>query len=132
MSALRAGLPVGLAVGLAAGLPAALIAALCLSAAQAVAQPDRSKAARAELECLSAARDDFQNSKLALLKQPPPRTIPSIVSERRLEEEYCLRTARCVTKDAAGQTAEMQASIEFSNCLEELTLEKYDAKKRGE
>jgi len=128
MSALRAGLPVGLA----AGLPAVLIAALCLSAAQAVAQPDRSKAARAELECLSAARDDFQNSKLALLKQPPPRTIQSIVSERRLEDEYCLRTARCVTKDAAGQTAEMQASIEFSNCLEELTLEKYDAKKRSE
>lgn len=107
-----------------------MIIALCLSAAQAVAQPDRSKAARAEYECLNTAREDFQNSRLALLRQPPPRTIPAIVSERRLEEEYCLRTARCVTKDAAGQTAEMQASIEFSNCLEELALDKYDARKR--
>ena len=113
-----------------AGLPAGMIIALCLSAAQAVAQPDRSKAARAEYECLNTAREDFQNSRLALLRQPTPRTIPAIVSERRLEEEYCLRTARCVTKDAAGQTAEMQASIEFSNCLEELALDKYDARKR--
>jgi hypothetical protein len=109
-----------------------LIVAACLWAAPAAAQADRSKAARTEYECLSAAREDFQNSRLALLKQPPPRTIQGIVSERRLEEEYCLRTARCVTREAAGPTAEMQASMEFSNCLEELSLDKYDAKKRGE
>jgi hypothetical protein len=126
MAALRA----RLAAGLPAALPVALIVTLCLSASPAMAQSDRSKAARTELECLSSARDDFQNSRLALLEQPPPRTIQAIVSERRLEEEYCLRTARCVTKDTAGQTAEMQASIEFSNCLEELALDKYDAKKR--
>jgi hypothetical protein len=130
MAALRARLAAGLPAALPVALPVALIAALCLSADPVVAQPDRSKAARTELECLSSARDDFQNSRLALLEQPPPRTIQAIVSERRLEEEYCLRTARCVTKDTAGKTAEMQASIEFSNCLEELALDKYDAKKR--
>lgn len=109
-----------------------IVVAACICSAVAAAQPpDRSKPARAEFACLNAARDDYQNSKLALLKMPAPRTIQAVVSERRLEEEYCLRVARCVTKGDTSATGDIQASVEFAACIEEVSLDKYDAKKRG-
>ena len=120
MSKIRTGLIVGLGL------------ALAYWAAAMAQQPDRSKPARAEFACLTSAREDFQNGKLALLKDSVKKTIETLVSERRLEEQYCLRIARCVVRTEAGPGAELQAPIEFSNCLEEVSLEKYDAKKRGE
>jgi hypothetical protein len=120
MSKIRTGLIIGLGLALAYG------------AAAMAQQPDRSKPARAEFACLTSAREDFQNAKLALLKDSVKRTIETLVSERRVEEQYCLRIARCVARTETGPAADLQAPIEFSNCLEEVSLEKYDAKKRGE
>ena len=115
------------------GMRVGILIAACLCSVPAAAQqPDKSKSAKAEFQCLNTARDDFQAAKLALLKPPPPRTMQSIVAERRAEEEYCLRVARCVAKTEPGPGAELQAPLEFSNCLEEVSLEKYDAKKRGD
>jgi hypothetical protein len=111
---------------------AGVILTACLGATQAAAQADKTKPARAEYQCLNTAREDFQNSKLDLLKLPAPKTIEATVSERRLEEQYCLRVARCVTKGDASRTGDLQASMEFSNCLEEVSLEKYNAKRQGD
>lgn len=121
MSKIRTGLTV-------AGLGLAL-AHWAIAVAQ---QPDRSKPARAEFACLTSAREDFQNGKLALLKDPLKKSIETLVSERRLEEQYCLRVARCVARTETGPAADLQAPIDFSSCLEEVALEKYDAKKRGD
>ncbi|HEY6979978.1 hypothetical protein [Reyranella sp.] len=115
------------------GVRVAIVIVACICGVPAAAQQsDRSKPARAEFACLNAARDDYQSSKLALLKMPAPRTIQAIVSERRVEEEYCLRVARCVTRGDTSATGDIQASVEFAACLEEVTLDKYDAKKRGD
>ena len=119
MSKIRTGLIIGLGL------------AIAYWAAAMAQQPDRSKPARAEFACLTSAREDFQNAKLALLKGPPQMNMEALVSERRLEETYCLRIARCVARTETGPGADLQAPIDFSNCLEEVSLEKYDAKKRG-
>lgn len=114
------------------GMRVGVLIAACICGVPAAAQSDKSKPAKAEFQCLTAARDDFQAARLALLNAPPPRTLQSIVAERRAEEEYCLRVARCVAKTEPGPGVELQAPLDFSNCLEEVSLEKYDAKKRGE
>ena len=97
-------------------------AAACSSAA----------AQQSELDCAVSAFTDYTKTKLALLLQAPLPSVETQISERRLEEQYCLQYAKCLL---AGQIKEMKEpndhtigwmfSTSFSSCLRDEALEKH-------
>jgi hypothetical protein len=86
-------------------------------------------------ECAYNAVVQYTNSKLGLLPQTsspeqlPEQVLPvdRMLTERRLEEQFCLQFARCVFPDPTVASYARQLGATFSRCLEKEALEKYDA-----
>jgi hypothetical protein len=82
----------------------------------------------AQTACATAAFDDYNKANTALLLQANPLMTPeATVAQRRLEEQYCLRLARCVVGGPANSSLRVPFSSAFSSCLRDEALEKYDA-----
>jgi hypothetical protein len=78
--------------------------------------------------CIAAAFKDYNKANLALLTgRIPLMSVESTISQRRLQEQYCLRLARCVIGDLDNPSLNLPYLAEFSSCLREESLEKYDA-----
>ena len=106
---------------------------LCLLAAQAAAQTAQKPPLTTEQNvCVNAVQADYNKRNLALSERGNP--LPSITSVettlaiRRLEEDFCLRSTRCIL----DEKNKVDFAVAFSRCLEDEALEKYDALPREE
>jgi hypothetical protein len=101
------------------GLTAIVLVAVFGSAA--AAQTD------ARTSCATAAVTDYNKANLALMDQKDGLLMSpeSLIAQRRLEEQYCLRLTRCLLGDAPSNV--LAYRTEFSSCLQDESLEKYDA-----
>jgi hypothetical protein len=98
----------------------AVVAALASeSAAQApTTSQDQAKA------CAVAAKTDYIKQNFALLNQETTLlSVEAMIAQRRLEEQYCLRFVRCFYADPK----DLAFQAEFNSCLEDESLEKYEA-----
>src|ERR1700721_2811227 len=75
-------------------------------------------AADHEQECMVAAFTDYNRANMALLTKPDPlMTVETAVSQRRLQEQYCLRIAKCHLAGLPPQNTTIALDIAFSGCL---------------
>ena len=89
-------------------------------------------------ECSMQAVKDYLGVKINLITPPPQQPFISIeakISERRLEEDFCLRLAKCKLQDIdlhkINETLlPMLYASGFASCLRDEALEKYDAAAR--
>jgi hypothetical protein len=89
--------------------------------------------ALAQNACATAAFEDYNRANVALLTQAAPiLSIDQTIQQRRLEEQYCLRFARCIVGDPTTSSLGLMFTMKFSSCLETESLEKYDAKSRSD
>jgi hypothetical protein len=99
--------------------------------------PKKPPAARAQTpqnECATAATLDYGKIVVERFEQlrqnPNPAAILSvdkIIEERRLQEQYCQRFARCLFDPGGNEAAAMSYASAFGSCLQDETLEQYDA-----
>ena len=76
--------------------------------------------------CAVAAFQDFDRQNLALLQQRTPLlSVEGLIAQRRLEEQFCVRFVECEL--GAVPTGDVRFQAEFSSCLQDGSLEKYDA-----
>jgi hypothetical protein len=74
----------------------------------------------AQTGCLTAAFNDYNKANLAIKQRTPPLPIEAIVAQRRLQEQYCLRVARCrVGEPATDRSLASSYAAAFSSCLAE-------------
>ena len=73
--------------------------------------------------CLAAALDEYNAALLRLLQDNEPLSVTKQIAQRRLQEAYCLRIARCRMIEPSTQPLEYTAT--FSACLRDETLEHY-------
>jgi hypothetical protein len=94
---------------------------LCATAAQAQSRGDQDEAQKA---CGVAAMTDFTKANLALMQTGTPlMSVQTMIAQRRLEEQYCLRLTRCFISDET----DIGFAAEFNSCLSDESLDKYDA-----
>jgi hypothetical protein len=90
---------------------------------------------RAQNQCAAAAFGDYNKATLALFQAQGTSALPSIeqiVTKRRLQEQYCLRFAKCtLTTNTIPQLVAMEYSTSFDSCLRDEALEEYDAVTRS-
>ena len=97
--------------------------ALSILAAPAMAESD-SKKEGAEDACVTAAMSDYLKANKALVQQTATvMSVETTISQRRLQEEYCLRFVRCSLDDPNSAIFRVQ----FDSCLKDEALEKYEA-----
>jgi hypothetical protein len=86
------------------------IVAAALSCAVASASAD-------EAACISAALTDYVKMNAALaIRSAPLMSVEATIAQRRLEEQYCLRVARCRVGGVASAYA---TAAVFSSCLDD-------------
>ena len=85
-------------------------------------------------DCSVAATLDYNKIILErnerLWQHLTPAAVLSVEDEievRRLQEQYCQRFARCLFDPGANETASLSYASAFSSCLQDETLEHYDA-----
>jgi len=85
-------------------------------------------------ECVTTATLDYNKNKTERFEQlqqnPSPTAILSVektIEERRLQEQYCQRFARCLFDSGADEVAALSYASAFDSCLRDETLEHYDA-----
>jgi hypothetical protein len=84
-------------------------------------------AADQEEECMVAAFTDYNRANLALLtKSDLLMTVETIITQRRLQEQYCLRVAKCHLAGLPPQHTTMALDVAFSGCLRDEAMEKYE------
>jgi hypothetical protein len=77
--------------------------------------------------CMVAALSDYNKSNLALLaKSELLMTVEAAIAQRRLQEQYCLRVARCQLASLPPQKTTMALDAAFSACLRDEAMEKYE------
>jgi hypothetical protein len=80
----------------------------------------------AQTDCATAAFNQYNAANVALLQQGAlPMSAEQIITQRRLEEQYCLRFTQC-----AG-VSDLRARVAFSGCLRDEAMEKYNAESRN-
>jgi hypothetical protein len=68
------------------------------------------------------------DAEVALLQQGAVSdSVEITIARRRLEEQYCLRFARCLYPNPTVQPQAVELSTTFDTCLRDEALEKYDA-----
>jgi hypothetical protein len=82
----------------------------------------------AKKECALAAMTDYNRESFALSQKDLLGSVETTISQRRLQERYCLRLARCLTDDTSLKS--LLFVSEFTSCLRDEALEEYDAKPR--
>jgi len=73
--------------------------------------------------CGEAAMTEYIKANLALLQQGAPMSVEATIAQRRLQEQFCLRFARCAITDESS----LRFLGAFDSCLQDEALEKYDA-----
>jgi hypothetical protein len=95
--------------------------------AAAYAQPSEPQ----QNECARAAYKEYNTANLNLImKSLPMMSVEATIEQRRLQESYCTKFARCVIGDPNNQTLRLPYLVAFDACLRDETLEKYDAVQR--
>jgi hypothetical protein len=71
--------------------------------------------------CAMTAFNDYNKANLALMAQSTPlMSVEATVAQRRLQEQYCLRVARCRVGDpTANRSLALPYAAAFSSCLRE-------------
>ena len=68
--------------------------------------------------CLTVAVNNYTKANTALmLRSTPIMSVEAIVAQRRLQEQYCLRVARCRVGDSTKGMA-IPFAAAFSSCLD--------------
>jgi hypothetical protein len=81
--------------------------------------------------CLTSVFSGYNKLNLAILLQNgPTMSVEATIAQRRLQEQYCLQVARCLAGDPSVRSIEY--AVEFSSCLQDEALEKYEAVPRSE
>ncbi len=82
-------------------------------------------------ECGLEAFKEYNVANVALLmKDSPFMKADTLIAQRRLEETYCLKEAKCAVETGAPQTGSLEFDLAFSRCLKEEAMEKYEATPR--
>ncbi len=69
--------------------------------------------------CAIAAFSDYNKANLALMLQNMPvMSIEATISQRRLQEQFCLRFVQCAV-DPTNQTSALWRATAFSSCLQD-------------
>jgi hypothetical protein len=77
--------------------------------------------------CEIAAFTDYNRANLTLLtKHELIMTVETTISQRRLQEQYCLRVAHCQIADLPLQKTTMALDTAFSVCLRDEVMEKFE------
>jgi hypothetical protein len=74
--------------------------------------------------CSADALRDYNKANATLTQSGEHMTIDAIISQRRLEEQYCLRLTRCFINEETSPSFVGQ----FDSCLGNEELEKYSTK----
>jgi len=93
---------------------------------------DPQNASTAQTECEVAAFNDYNKDNLTLLDEAPSMPVDTLIAQRRLEEKFCKRFAQCSLKKTSDQLYELVYAAKFASCLEDESLEKYEAVRRDE
>jgi hypothetical protein len=84
----------------------------------------QSQGNEAKTACGVAAATDYNKENLALLQQGTPlMSVEALITQRRLQEKFCLRFVRCIIDDPNS----LHFKTAFDSCLRDEALEKYDA-----
>lgn len=87
--------------------------------------------AMAQNSCLTEALQLYTKLKTAAMMGANSASVLSpatIVGLRRMEETYCYRVAYCIVGDPnSNPSLQVPYAVEFSKCLRDEALEKYDA-----
>jgi hypothetical protein len=103
-----------------------MVARLVIAAVLALAIATPVEAQQSQSDCAEAALNDYNRANTALLEQASPlMSVEATIAQRRLQEQYCLRFAKCADGNLSESSAPLLAA--FSSCLREEALEKYDA-----
>jgi hypothetical protein len=85
-------------------------------------------------ECVTTATLDYNKIKLERFEQLQQNLSPTAIlsvektiEERRLQEQYCQRFARCLFDPGGNEVAALSYASAFDSCLRDETLEHYDA-----
>ena len=102
-------------------LPAAWIV-LGMSMGAGLSQtPPRLPEDASQNECVRAAFDEYKKRNVAILEQKlnngPRATMEFTLQQRRIQEQFCLRFAKCLFPDWNNSTTALQASVAFEACL---------------
>jgi hypothetical protein len=92
----------------------ATIVAMSILTAPAASAPQTPPAAQdaAQTACAVAAFNSYNQANLALLQAAQPlRSVESIVAQRRLQEQFCLRFARCAFGDPTNPSLNVKYSV---------------------
>jgi len=101
--------------------------------------PSDGPASQAETQkaCEVAAITDYLKAKSLLLQQAAPLpSVQQIIEQRRLEEQYCLRSVRCGFRegnDSDHNLLSLELASLFNSCLrDDEALETYRTKPRAD
>ena len=83
-------------------------------------------AANREEECMIATFTDYNRANVELLTKTDPVTVETIIAQRRLQEQYCLRIAQCHVAGPPPQRTSIALNATFSSCLRDEAMEKYE------
>ena len=87
----------------------------------------------AENECAQQIYTKYVKDKFALLQsRGNVPSVDDIITERRLEEQFCLQFIRCFQTAQTTDTSlsDMDNAVKFNICLRDEALEDYDAVSR--
>lgn len=77
--------------------------------------------------CLTGAFEEYNRANLALLaKSEMLMTVETVIAQRRLQEQYCLKAARCELANLPPQQTTIALDAIFSRCLRDEAIEKYE------
>jgi hypothetical protein len=78
---------------------------------------------KTQTACAAAALTDYTRATVALMQQSPIMSVEATIAKRRLEEQYCLRSTRCLMGEATDPATGMAFAAEFGTCLREEALQ---------
>lgn len=83
-------------------------------------------AADDEKVCLEAASDNYDEKNLELIESAGvPMPAQSLVLQRRLEEVYCERTAKCYAASLPNDQKASSFDVLFAGCLRDEAKKRY-------
>ena len=80
---------------------------------------------KTQTACAAAALTEYTRATVALMQQGPIMSVEATIAQRRLEEQYCLKSTRCLMGgEPTSSTTGMAFAVEFSKCLRDEALER--------
>ena len=91
------------------------------------ARPDSAAVSK----CITAAIQEDQADKVALLKRAMGGpSVGLLLEQRQQQERYCLKVAGCMVGDAVDPTSRNIFATSFASCIEQEVLNQYDARRK--